>query len=559
MKRRRRGVSIVGSAAFLPTLPAENLEEWLLTRAQHQQHASSSVSAGSNSSPTPLVPASGKSFQSSSADSSVVAEGRFQGSKRKDIPKVRKSSDLPFRHEAILVSDPRALGEAMSDLRNDYYAASSRKPRDALLAIWSKFHKHWYGQEANPIPVTEESLERVACLFKLGGYKSFKNYLSRIKEVHDAAGYVWDNSLHYTARRCTRSVLRGLGGPTRSEQFDAEKVIEYLQGNDLDLGLEGPTSPLAATVVATFFLLREIELANIDVGDVSFTHGDQPSVTLYLPVSKVDWQAKGCRRTWACICRQKRPCPVHLLLEYDKIRRQMDPSSGPWIPNGYGDRCSKVAIETMIRTAVEGVGGLSKSADGRWVISGHCFRITGARTLASWGLDPISIQLLGRWGSSAVLSYLAETPLLTFTDRLNSSQTKKLIDASAVSVDNMELVECVKQLKLERDAQRKECREVSDRIENLSTAVDGIVQVIQDRHIKETWWIHNDVSKIMHMALIDLSMSPMTWKTFCGWKFSSQPLTTTHRESPTLPVGSRHCPKCNPSQNSSSSSSESSS
>ncbi|CAL1125710.1 unnamed protein product [Cladocopium goreaui] len=50
----------------------------------------------------------------------------------------------------------------------------------------------------------------------------------------------------------------------------------------------------------------------------------------------------------------------------------------------------------------------------------HTFRITGARTLAAlaWlGLDAITIQLLGRWGSDAVLSYLAEAPLTNLCER----------------------------------------------------------------------------------------------------------------------------------------------
>ena len=44
-----------------------------------------------------------------------------------------------------------------------------------------------------------------------------------------------------------------------------------------------------------------------------------------------------------------------------------------------------------------------KDCNDTWIISGHTFRITGARTVSAWGLDPVTIQLLGRWGSMAVL------------------------------------------------------------------------------------------------------------------------------------------------------------
>lgn len=79
--------------------------------------------------------------------------------------------------------------------------ASSQGPRDALVATWTKFHRYWFGEHSDPIPVTEESLEKVSCSFKLGGYESFKNYICRIKECHEEAGFLWDASLRYLARR----------------------------------------------------------------------------------------------------------------------------------------------------------------------------------------------------------------------------------------------------------------------------------------------------------------------------------------------------------------------
>ena len=51
------------------------------------------------------------------------------------------------------------------------------------------------------------------------------------------------------------------------------------------------------------------------------------------------------------------------------------------------------------------------SADGSGRVSGHSLRATGAQGLARAGLDVWAIQLLGRWGSSAVLEYVREVPL----------------------------------------------------------------------------------------------------------------------------------------------------
>lgn len=72
----------------------------------------------------------------------------------------------------------------------------------------------------------------------------------------------------------------------------------------------------------------------------------------------------------------------------------------------------------MIRWAAAQAGQEVVNLEGEQLISGHTFRITGARYLSSIGLDAIAMQVLGRWGSDAVLTYLAEAPLQTLADRI---------------------------------------------------------------------------------------------------------------------------------------------
>lgn len=91
------------------------------------------------------------------------------------MPVLRKSHDsCRPRNSFEFLSDPGAIDEAMRNFRKDYYAASSRRPRDAMIQTWTRFHKQWFGNE-DIVPVTVESLEKASCLFKLGAYKSFKN------------------------------------------------------------------------------------------------------------------------------------------------------------------------------------------------------------------------------------------------------------------------------------------------------------------------------------------------------------------------------------------------
>ena len=62
-------------------------------------------------------------------------------------------------------------------------------------------------------------------------------------------------------------------------------------------------------------------------------------------------------------------------------------------------------METIQRAARE-QGMELTSENGLERISGHTLRATGAQGMATLGVDTYSIQLLGRWGSSAVLRYV---------------------------------------------------------------------------------------------------------------------------------------------------------
>ena len=117
----------------------------------------------------------------------------------------------------------------------------------------------------------------------------------------------------------------------------------------------------------------------------------------------------------------------------------------------------------MIRTVVQSSGGGAKDAEGHWVISGHTFRITGARTLATWGLDQITMQLLGRWGSSAVLGYLAESPLLSFSERLTGKSDGKMIHAEHVMASDMD-GRNITEAAQERESLRREIAELKKQV-----------------------------------------------------------------------------------------------
>ena len=305
-------------------------------------------------------------------------------------------------------------------------------------------------------------------------------------------------------------------------------------------------------VCATFFMLREIEASGIQVLDLTFGHR---SVTLCLPVSKVDWKAKGAKRTWQCICGTYPVCPVHVLDEHFQTLEDKHEAS-PLFPTAVGGFCTKDGVTSTIRHMAHLASQQVRDVSGSWLISGHTFRITGARTLACLGLDAITIQLLGRWGSDAVLTYLAEAPLSNLGEKIRGPLAEsRLASASSGSITLVDGVDCVaaKQmleehlaLKTQLQQLMAECAEMKRETSNLSTELEGVAQVAIKRTPLEEWRVDNEQSGIIHRALISLSTSPSSWMTMCGWKFAGKVHAVTYRLEEEAKGSSccKKCPKC---------------
>jgi hypothetical protein len=146
-------------------------------------------------------------------------------------------------------------------------------------------------------------------------------------------------------------------------------------------------------------------------------------VTWHLPASKADAEAMGCSRTHGCICARSssRGCPVHALWDKLLLLTQLFPARWsaaggfdwdlPLFPDINGNAVSKEAMTDTIRHAAMLLQVPLVSPDHTEQITGHSLRATGAQGFAKAGLDEVSIQLLGRWGSKAIRGYTREAAL----------------------------------------------------------------------------------------------------------------------------------------------------
>ena len=83
----------------------------------------------------------------------------------------------------------------------------------------------------------------------------------------------------------------------------------------------------------------------------------------------------------------------------------------PLFPDSEGRACSKAAYVATFLRAADLLGVSTSTPDGSERVSGHTLRVTGVQGLARSGVDSWTIQLLGRWGSQAVLGDIRDAPL----------------------------------------------------------------------------------------------------------------------------------------------------
>ena len=199
MNRNRRS-----KPQFLAKLPSDNLWEWVEKRVEKP---------GQDRSIGTIPVRVHDLFTTSDTHSSEPDVRRAGARKRSDMPIVRAPNKGDSAKVRRIAMDGNLRRQAQQELEDDFYAITTRAPREARLVTWQKFHVWWFGEDIPVLPLTVSKICRISALFKAGSYKSYKNYISTIKDQHIAEGYPWDDQLWRITQKCTKSVLRGLPGP----------------------------------------------------------------------------------------------------------------------------------------------------------------------------------------------------------------------------------------------------------------------------------------------------------------------------------------------------------
>ncbi len=284
---------------------------------------------------------------------------------RKDAP-VFAPSKRGSRAAALeATTNEDSKKRALAALEHDVRATTAASPVDSMLATWEKIHVAWFGEQVPLLPITVEKIKCVAAAFKQGRYRAFPNYVSTIKDHHQANEYVWDEFLERAVTRYSRSVARGLGPQKQSGAIDPRRVTPLAAKASMEpLTKGGPINPFGMFLLACLFLQREVEASLALWRNIIFDKTKQ-IITWRLPVTKCDAQALGCSRSWGCLCGKNRdaPCPWHFMCAHQaELTRRFGDAEGalhpdlPAFPSAEGRVCDKEAVTNSFCKIAEAAG-----------------------------------------------------------------------------------------------------------------------------------------------------------------------------------------------------------
>lgn len=294
-----------------------------------------------------------------------------------------------------------------SSTRNSY--ASGQKKFYDFCTQLGKIHP-----SGSPCPVNEWTL----CLFatflaNTVQYSTIKVYLSAVRSLHVDQGF--SDPLVNCLR--LQRVLRGIKrtqGDSSSQRLPITDEIMAVIFKALDVTMADHCMFWAACCLAYFGFLRSAEFTvpnlasyspsiHLGVADIAVDASSLPScLRIRIKASKTDPFRKGC---FVHIGRGSFPlCAVQSLLAYLTLRGDRP---GPLFLFQDGRPLSRSLLTAWLRRILP-------SANIQGNFSSHSFRIGAATVAARNGIPDHQIQALGRWTSTAYLSYI-RTPAETLS------------------------------------------------------------------------------------------------------------------------------------------------
>jgi len=445
------------------------------------------------------------------------------------------------------------------------------------IRTWRKFHG-----PGNFLPLTVESMNRVARAMKAKNYRSIKNYLSCVRKAHLKADHAWPSSLSIAFQECCSLAKKRLGPARRARCFSIYKLAAaYAAGKIVKTRL---VAPFATVSLSTLCLLRSIETGAVNCADVTISILEA-CVSVKVTSSKTDVTARGVRIRWHCLCglplvfndenaQAWMACPFHCALFFAtavhscstddfSVAKAVPGGEKPFFPVSGGGRIVARDIGkflTALALVADIVDPDIEEAPSGAAFGGHSMRRSGCMHHHTNGMPDQTLRRLARWRSQIVESYLGQAPLSALGPWTFSTGSCGWRAAPA-QVPSVELLlgdvrRRLRQLFEEAAASQAPGRTLLESAsvgcphDSLSGVAGGRNQITQTEpceKFREQFLVsraRQDKEKCHRIQ--NLHGHATTWRTRCGFKFAGARVSLVHREE--MKPGLSLCDKCFPDQ-----------
>ena len=215
----------------------------------------------------------------------------------------------------------------------------------------------------------------------------------------------------------------------------------------------------------------------------------------------------------------------HLMkTQVDFVRRKFGSCPNtPLFPTSSGAHFTKIDFVRLVELAASHLGH-PLEADNRHLFGGHSARVSGAQWLVRRGMEIWRVQVLGRWGSSAVLACIRDVPVSSsscfapqLSQRLSLEDVVTKIPKLAHRISSAEGV---------ADSAANVARESGLKEVDVRSIIESEMRTIRAswddtfRTLREPECVRKlDSGKVHRISFGELKSPPNKWRASCGWPF----------------------------------------
>lgn len=224
---------------------------------------------------------------------------------RHDVPRVAVTKRGSRKKLFKIMANPVKVARAGWRFNCDKYARTTVRPKASRNQTFAKVAAGV--GFAEPYPLRIETMLAVGGTLKAAGYRTTARYLHEAKLTHIELGHTWTDQLARSMRLCMAAAKRGIGPPKRAAEIRL-KVVQNMREAEKEVVRGGPLFARRSWIIASFWLLREIEVAGIRATEEHVAFGDTWAALQWAAldagefcnafVTFVRWRTGGCRATW---------------------------------------------------------------------------------------------------------------------------------------------------------------------------------------------------------------------------------------------------------------------